>query len=329
MVWPIVIACLLGGAAVYLLVPRPERRVSAVWGAVLAAAAILWTGLVLVAVGKSRAEAVLFYAFSGIAVVAGGMLLTQRNPVHAALSFALVVLSTCGLFLIQAAPFLMAATIIVYAGAIIVTFLFVIMLAQQEGISDADYRSREPLFSTIAAFVLLGALLYILRDTYKTRSLDALTGQTVAAASETSLAGIRREIGDENAYFAQFRSEAERLSGTDSGNQLRERLDRLEEGWREPKINVAETRQNLLAVAEASVLARRQIGMLQPSGNVREALSRFSVPNARLAPNESVAPLGRSLFTDYLLPVELAGTLLLVATIGAIAIAGRRTGELR
>jgi NADH-quinone oxidoreductase subunit J len=46
-------------------------------------------------------------------------------------------------------------------------------------------------------------------------------------------------------------------------------------------------------------------------------------------PAENVASLGRSLFTDYLLPVELAGTLLLVATIGAIAIAGRRTEVLR
>jgi NADH:ubiquinone oxidoreductase subunit 6 (subunit J) len=43
-------------------------------------------------------------------------------------------------------------------------------------------------------------------------------------------------------------------------------------------------------------------------------------------PAYNVESLGRSLFTDYLLPVELAGTLLLVATIGAIAIAGRREG---
>ena len=41
-------------------------------------------------------------------------------------------------------------------------------------------------------------------------------------------------------------------------------------------------------------------------------------------PAENVAYLGRSLFTDYLLAVELGGTLLLVATIGAIAIASRR-----
>ena len=41
----------------------------------------------------------------------------------------MVVLSTCGLFLLNAAPFLMAGTVIIYAGAIIVTFLFVLMLA--------------------------------------------------------------------------------------------------------------------------------------------------------------------------------------------------------
>jgi NADH-quinone oxidoreductase subunit J len=45
-------------------------------------------------------------------------------------------------------------------------------------------------------------------------------------------------------------------------------------------------------------------------------------------PHENTAYLGRALFTDYLLAVELGGTLLLVATIGATAIAGRR-GERR
>ena len=83
-------------------------------------------------------------------------MITNRNPVYAALWFALVTLSTCGLFLLQSAPFLAAATIIVYAGAIVVTFLFVIMLAQQSGATVYDQRSRQPLLATVAAFVLLG-----------------------------------------------------------------------------------------------------------------------------------------------------------------------------
>ena len=79
---------------------------------------------------------------------------------------ALVVMNVCGLFLLQGAPFLMAASIIIYAGAIIVTFLFVLMLAQQRGFSDADDRTREPFLATFSGFVLLGVMLVVIDGTY-------------------------------------------------------------------------------------------------------------------------------------------------------------------
>ena len=97
-----------------------------------------------------------FGFFASAALVCAVLMITSRNPVYAALWFALVTLSTCGLFLLQSAPFLAAATIIVYAGAIVVTFVFVIMLAQQSGATIYDQRSRQPLVATIVAFVLLG-----------------------------------------------------------------------------------------------------------------------------------------------------------------------------
>src|SRR5580698_7743757 len=87
---------LAGGVAVFLLLPRPNPF-PRLWGAGAAALALLLTGILLVHTSLSRAETVLFYAFSAIAVLAGGSLVTQRNPAYAALSFALVVLSTCGL----------------------------------------------------------------------------------------------------------------------------------------------------------------------------------------------------------------------------------------
>src|SRR3972149_8329697 len=93
----------------------------------------------------------------------GGLMTPRRRPVDAALWFALVTFSTCGLFLLQSAPFLAAATIIVYAGAILVTFLFVMMLAQQAGATIYDQRARQPLAATIVAFILLGALLVTIR----------------------------------------------------------------------------------------------------------------------------------------------------------------------
>src|SRR5438876_7617123 len=162
----ILFVCALGLVAVYALLPRP-RRLPLLLGVGAAVLALVLTGWLVVRVGKLSLETFLFYLFAAIAIIAGGLLVTQQNPARAALSFAIVVLATCGLFLLQAAPFLMAATIIVYAGAIIVTFLFVIMLAQQQGLSDADARSREPFFATITGFLLLATLLYVLRITYK------------------------------------------------------------------------------------------------------------------------------------------------------------------
>src|SRR5439155_4397569 len=171
----------LGAMGIYLLLPR-VRPYPAVWGAGISAMALLLAGFTLIRSGMGAPENLLFYCFSAIAIVAGTLLITQRNPVHAALSFALVVLSTCGLFLLQAAPFLMAATIIIYAGAIVVTFLFVIMLAQQIGTSDADQRSREPFLSCVAGFVLLGGILCMLQQSYDTARFDKLLVQADLAA---------------------------------------------------------------------------------------------------------------------------------------------------
>src|SRR5947207_906030 len=163
--WSIALPLALGLTAVYLLLPK-ARRYPPLVGVALGGVALLLAGWLLVRAGRVNEEAILFYSFSALAIIGGTALITHANPVHAALSFALVVLSTCGLFLLLAAPFLMAATIIVYAGAIIVTFLFVIMLAQQSGRSDADDRSREPGLAALTGFVMLGAILYVLRPAF-------------------------------------------------------------------------------------------------------------------------------------------------------------------
>src|SRR5947207_6865714 len=163
--WRLTLVSVLGMVAVYLLRPR-VRRYPFLWGAGLGSLAILLAGWLLVRAGAATPETILFYCFSAIAVVGGTLLIVQANPVHAALAFALVVLSTCGLFLLLAAPFLMAATTIIYAGAIIVTFLFVIMLSRQERPSNADLRTREPALAAAAGFILLATFLVGLQRVY-------------------------------------------------------------------------------------------------------------------------------------------------------------------
>jgi NADH:ubiquinone oxidoreductase subunit 6 (subunit J) len=344
LLWPILPCVLLGAVAVYLLLPRP-RPYPAWLGGSIGGLALIFTGTLLVRTGVS-VEGVLFYLFAGIAVIAGVMLVTQANPARAALAFALVVLSTCGLFLLQAAPFLAAATTIIYAGAIIVTFLFVLMLAQQEGRSDADGRSREPLLACIAGFVLLGALLYVLGQTYanpKTLDvlarLDRIMDEAMAGADTGAGRPIDRPRGPDQFFEDLLKTLAE-APHEPSLARFEKTVKQWEENWFEARLQGEEARAPFLASALHDIRtelhrARRTLADLQPDGT--EPLSDFSgpPPTAALVHDdrghapllaENTAHLGRSLFTDYLLAVELGGTLLLVATIGAIAIASRREG---
>jgi NADH-quinone oxidoreductase subunit J len=103
-----------------------------------------------------------FYVFALAGLACSVLMITSRNPVHSALWFAAVVLATTGLFVLLGASFLAAGTIIVYAGAIIVTFLFVIMLAQSGGEAAYDRSTRMPARASISTFLLLWSLLYCL-----------------------------------------------------------------------------------------------------------------------------------------------------------------------
>ncbi len=81
---------------------------------------------------------VLFWVLAAVAIIAAGAAITSRSPVYAAILFAVSLLGIAGLLLLQGAQFLGVATIVVYAGAIVVTFLFVLMLAQPEGHAAYD-----------------------------------------------------------------------------------------------------------------------------------------------------------------------------------------------
>ena len=81
-------------------------------------------------------EQIFFYVFAAIALVAAVLLVAFRNPVYSALSLVAAFFALAGLFVLLNAYFLAAVQIIVYAGAIMVLFLFVIMLLNL-GHSDA------------------------------------------------------------------------------------------------------------------------------------------------------------------------------------------------
>lgn len=240
--WRIFLPTLLGAVAVWSLLPREGKR-HWLLGAASGLVALVLLFLTFRPVADEWVLDALFYLFGGGAIICGTMMITDKNPIYAALWFALVTLCTCGLFLLNTAPFLSAATIVVYAGAIVVMFVFVIMLAQNAGAANVDRKSAQPTLATLGAFLLASSLLY---------TLDVWGGKapTVTENAAQSLAG-------------RF--------------------------------------------------------LYPPEGVISNPLS---VPQD--GDLGSLRGVGRSLFGDYIYAVELAGTALLIATIGTIALVPRR-----
>jgi NADH-quinone oxidoreductase subunit J len=84
------------------------------------------------------------YVFSAVAIGAASRVITHSRPIYAALWFVMVVLASAGLFLILDAEFMAFAMIIIYGGAILVTYVFVIMLASQADMSSGPRRQGAP-----------------------------------------------------------------------------------------------------------------------------------------------------------------------------------------
>jgi len=221
----------LGGAGLYLCMPGRDKAALRSGGLVGLCAVIGLLVLVGLKFMAPHATNVYFYTFAGLALIAAGKVVTHPKPVYSAVYFGMVVLCVAVLLVVQQAEFLAVALVIVYAGAILVTYAFVIMLAQQSGESPVDTRSRDPMVAVLIAFVTMGAL------TGRIGDLDQ-----VAPAPWSGPPAIA-EAGDQQLYDGQ--------------------LER----------------------ADNTVL------------------------------------VGRRLFGQYIVVVELAGLLLLVAMVGAIAIA--------
>ena len=99
-----------------------------------------------------------FLILAAVTVVSAAAAVTFRSPLYCAIWFGQSLLGTAGLFFLTGAQFLAVATVVVYAGAILVTFLFVLMLAQPEGKAAYDRVSWEALLSAATGIVIVGVL---------------------------------------------------------------------------------------------------------------------------------------------------------------------------
>jgi NADH-quinone oxidoreductase subunit J len=105
----------------------------------------------------------LFFIFSGLLCVSALQTVTVKNPVYAALFLILSFVSTSALFIIQGAEFLGLVLILVYVGAVMVLFLFVVMMLDVKALSalKANLLSYVPMLVTIGG-ILVAQIVYIL-----------------------------------------------------------------------------------------------------------------------------------------------------------------------
>ncbi len=159
------IASALGALAVWMMMPADRPKPTKL-GALLGVVTL--GGLLLYLLNQTAPEArpnLYYYVFTILAVASAVRVITHPRPVYAALFFVMVVLSVSGLFIVLEAEFMAFAMIIIYAGAILVTYLFVIMLAtlpQAEGQEEQsplyDRMAREPFSSALVGFALVAVL---------------------------------------------------------------------------------------------------------------------------------------------------------------------------
>ncbi|MFH1745592.1 MAG: NADH-quinone oxidoreductase subunit J [Planctomycetota bacterium] len=147
----------LGAAGLYLAMPGGRHRLGGIALVLLAAAAGAFIAL-SVQFLTGGATIGWFSALSLVGLIGAVRMITHRKPVYSALYFIMVIVAVTGLLVLMQATFLAASLMIIYAGAILVTYLFVIMLAQQDYSPGYDTQAREPFWGCVCGFVLLAVL---------------------------------------------------------------------------------------------------------------------------------------------------------------------------
>ena len=197
----LLVLCVVAGVGTVLLLPsRREAPITRMGAVILLAAGLIFAAVLVryaAGAGGSGLNAY-FWIFTTIALVGAVRVITHPKPVYSALYFVLTVFATAGLFLLLWAEFMAAALVLIYAGAILVTYVFVIMLAAEaapagaaaRGLSDHDVVAREPVLACAVGFALMGVLLFVIFD----KSQGLVT--PVPEKTSSIVSGATQQLGE-------------------------------------------------------------------------------------------------------------------------------------
>jgi NADH-quinone oxidoreductase subunit J len=137
---------------------------------------------------------ILFYALSAFAIVSAAMVLISKNPIHSVLWLILVFFAISGHYILLNAQFLAIVNIIVYAGAIMVLFLFVIMLMNVKKDKEPQKQHVVKFIGVVAGGSFLTLLIALVKQT------SQLQGKTVLLKEGTI--GLIHPLG--KALFSDY-----------------------------------------------------------------------------------------------------------------------------
>jgi NADH-quinone oxidoreductase subunit J len=152
----------------------------------------------------NTSEIVLFWVFAVLALGSAIAVITMRNIVHGALMLVLNFLAIAGLYLTLESAFLSIIQVLVYAGAIMVLFLFVIMLL---GVDNDDLLSSEPITRVLAVAggaLLAGALVFAFVGPYTSSASVCGPDAPAATGDEVACAGLATAYGEDDPSGVAF-----------------------------------------------------------------------------------------------------------------------------
>jgi NADH-quinone oxidoreductase subunit J len=144
------------------------------------------------------APLVVFFVLAALAVIGAVSLILQKHPIHSALSLIVVMIALAGLYLLLGAEFIAAVQIIVYGGAIMVLFVFVIMLLNA-GVEEHTSISKMAGAPGLLLVVALGGLVVATI----VRSTDSIQS-TLQTGEMSSSLGVSKTLGISNMIFKDF-----------------------------------------------------------------------------------------------------------------------------
>jgi NADH-quinone oxidoreductase subunit J len=134
-------------------------------------------------------EFILFVICAAVAVAGAILLIWAREPIHSALALILVMIALAILYVLLGAPFIAAVQIIVYTGAVMVLFVFVIMLLNA-GVEERTNFSRLAIPGVVLGFVLMAEIAYWLFHASVGRAVANSPNTVVTEASTYDLSTL-------------------------------------------------------------------------------------------------------------------------------------------